>query len=179
MLDMGGSSFSISVLLIEDGIFETVHSITHSDVSGNKFDERFAEFLLTEYDRKNKTNLHDDARVMRRMRTACSKAKECLSTSSYTHIIVQNLHNDKDYENSVTKASFEKVNFDLFQLAIHLIEEALKQTCIRKEEVKHVVLAGGSTKIPKLSKMIEELLPESVIEKAIDQDHVVSFGCSK
>ncbi|XP_060065739.1 uncharacterized protein LOC132546059 [Ylistrum balloti] len=178
VLDMGGSSFKISVILVEDGIFETTYTATHSDVSGNKFDESLADFLIAKY-KKTKSSLHEDERIMRRMRTACCKAKECLSTSSYTNILIENLENDTDYKNTVTKANFEKVNFDRFLHTMELIERALKDAGVDKDDIELVVMAGGSAKLPKLAEMVAKAFPGRVLHGNIDPEDVVSFGCAK
>ncbi|XP_033731890.1 heat shock 70 kDa protein-like isoform X2 [Pecten maximus] len=177
VIDMGGSTFNLTILLIEDGIYEVVHTAAHSDVSGNKFDERLADFLINAHDKKNKTNLRDDARIMQRMRTACCKAKECLSSSSYTNILIENLQNDKDYKTSVTKPKFEELNMDLFHNAVKLVDGSLKNSHLSEEDIYVVVMVGGSTKIPKLVEMMTDRFQGRVLASSIDPEDVVSFGC--
>ncbi|XP_069120579.1 heat shock cognate 71 kDa protein-like isoform X1 [Argopecten irradians] len=114
---------------------------------------------------------------MRRMCAACCKAKECLSASSYTNILIENLHNDTDYKTSVRKAKFEELNMDLFNQSIKLIDETLKDANVSQEDIHVVVMAGGSTKIPKLSEILTKKFQEQVLPGTIDPEDIVSYGC--
>merc|ERR1712070_804864 len=150
IFDLGGGTFDVSLLTIEEGIFEVKATAGDTHLGGEDFDNRMVNHFVQEFKRKHKKDLSGNARSMRRLRTACERAKRTLSSSTQTAIEIDSLFEGVDFFSSITRARFEELCMDLFRGTIDPVEKVLKDAKMSKNEIHEVVLVGGSTRIPKV-----------------------------
>ncbi|KAF9203414.1 70-kilodalton heat shock protein [Haplosporangium sp. Z 27] len=153
IFDLGGGTFDVSLLTIEDGIFEVKATAGDTHLGGEDFDNRLVNHFVQEFKRKHKKDLSANPRALRRLRTACERAKRSLSSSAQTSIEIDSLFEGIDFYTSLTRARFEELNQDLFRNTMEPVEKVLRDSKIDKGLVDEIVLVGGSTRIPKIQKM--------------------------
>jgi len=155
IFDLGGGTFDVSILSIDEGIFEVkaTHGDTH--LGGEDFDNRLVDHFLKEFKRKTKKEITGNKRAVRRLRTACEKAKRTLSSSTQASIEIDSLFEGTDLYSSITKARFEELCSDLFRETMKPVEKALNDSKLEKKDIHDVVLVGGSTRIPKVKKLLQ------------------------
>merc|ERR1712017_46451 len=156
IFDLGGGTFDVSILSIDDGIFEvkSTHGDTH--LGGEDFDNRLVNHFVQEFKRKNKKDITGNQRSLRRMRTACERAKRNLSSSANAQIEIDSLFEGVDFYSSITRARFEDLCADLFRGTLDPVEKVLKDAKLDKDKIHDVVLVGGSTRIPKIKKLLQD-----------------------
>merc|ERR1712096_582544 len=156
IFDLGGGSFDVSILSIDDGIFEVkaTHGDTH--LGGEDFDNRLVNHFVQEFKRKNKKDISSNKRAVRRLRTACEKAKRTLSSSTQASIEIDSLFEGIDLYSNITRARFEELCNDLFKQTMEPVQKALTDSKIPKGEIHDVVLVGGSTRIPKVKQALQD-----------------------
>lgn len=178
IFDLGGGTFDVSVLSIEDGIFEvkSTHGDTH--LGGEDFDNRLVSHFCTEFKRKNKKDLSESKRALRRLRTACERAKRTLSASTQANIEIDSLMDGIDFYTSITRARFEELCADLFRSTLEPVEKALRDAKLDKGAVKEIVLVGGSTRIPKVQKLLQDFFNGKELNKSINPDEAVAYGAA-
>merc|ERR1711955_102849 len=152
IFDLGGGTFDVSILSIDDGIFEVkaTHGDTH--LGGEDFDNRLVDHFVKEFLRKNKKDIKGNKRAVRRLRTACEKAKRTLSSSTQASIEIDSLFEGIDFYTSISRARFEELCSDLFRGTLEPVEKSLRDARIDKNGIHDIVLVGGSTRIPKIQK---------------------------
>merc|ERR1712126_730134 len=148
IFDLGGGTFDVSVLTIEDGIFEVKSTAGDTHLGGEDFDNRMVNHFVQEFKRKHKKDLSSNKRSLRRLRTACERAKRTLSSSTQANIEIDSLYEGIDFYTSVTRARFEELNSDLFRGTLEPVEKSLRDAKVDKAQVHDIVLVGGSTRIP-------------------------------
>jgi len=179
IFDLGGGTFDVSLLTIEDGIFEVKATAGDTHLGGEDFDNRMVEWCMNEFKRKNKNaDLSTNERAKRRLRTACERAKRTLSTATQAFIEIDSLHEGIDFQVTVTRARFEELNMDYFKKTIAPVEKVLKDAKMAKEDVNEVVLVGGSTRIPKVVQLLKEFFNGKEPCKSINPDEAVAFGAT-
>merc|ERR1711971_1067357 len=156
IFDLGGGTFDVSLLTIEEGIFEVKSTAGDTHLGGEDFDNRLVNHFSNEFKRKHKKDLSTNARALRRLRTACELAKRTLSSSAQTSIEIDSLFEGIDFYTSITRARFEDLCMDYFKKCMAPVEKVLRDAKISKSEVDEVVLVGGSTRIPKIQSMLAE-----------------------
>ena len=178
IFDLGGGTFDVSVLAIEEGIFEvkSTHGDTH--LGGEDFDMRMVNFFVSEFKKKNKKDLTGNKRAMRRLRTACERAKRTLSASTEASIEIDSLFEGIDFYTTITRAKFEDLNSDLFRSTMEPVEKALKDSGISKSNINEIVLVGGSTRIPKIQTLIKDFFNSKEPNKSINPDEAVAYGAA-
>lgn len=176
IFDLGGGTFDVSLLTIEDGIFEVKSTAGDTHLGGEDFDSRMLKHFIDEFKRKQKSDLSGNARAVRRLRTACEKAKRTLSSSSSASIEIDALFDGKDFYSSITRARFEELCGDLFRGCLDPVERVLRDAKIDKSAVDDIVLVGGSTRIPKVQKLLSEFFNGKELCKSINQDEAVAYG---
>ncbi len=149
IFDLGGGTFDVSLLTIEEGIFEVKATAGDTHLGGEDFDNRLVNHFVQEFKRKNKKDLTTNARALRRLRTACERAKRTLSSAAQTTIEIDSLFEGIDFYTSITRARFEELCGDLFSHTIEPVEKVLRDSKIDKGSVHEIVLVGGSTRIPR------------------------------
>jgi len=178
IFDLGGGTFDVSLLTIEDGIFEVKATAGDTHLGGEDFDNRLVNHFVQEFKRKYKKDLTSNARALRRLRTACERAKRTLSSSAQTSIEIDSLYEGIDFYTSITRARFEELCQDLFRSTMEPVERVLRDSKIDKSSVHEIVLVGGSTRIPKVQKMVSDFFNGKEPNKSINPDEAVAYGAA-
>merc|ERR1719264_773432 len=178
IFDLGGGTFDVSILTIEDGIFEVKSTAGDTHLGGEDFDNRLVDHFIKEFLRKHKKDLSGNKRAVRRLRTACERAKRTLSASSQASIEIDSLFEGIDFYTSVTRARFEELNADLFRGTMEPVERALRDAKFDKSDIHEIVLVGGSTRIPKIQKLLQDLFNGKELNKSINPDEAVAYGAA-
>jgi heat shock 70kDa protein 1/6/8 len=178
IFDLGGGTFDVSLLTIEDGVFEVRATAGDTHLGGEDFDHRLVEHFMREFKRKHRKDISSSARSVRRMRTACERAKRTLSTSTSATIEIDSLFEGIDFNSSITRARFEDLCGDYFRGCIDPVDKVLKDAGMSKGDVNEVVLVGGSTRIPKIQDMIKSYFNGKEPCKSINPDEAVAYGAA-
>ncbi len=156
IFDLGGGTFDVSLLTIEDGLFVVKATAGDTHLGGEDFDNRMVNHFVQEFKRKHGKDISNNPRALRRLRTACERAKRALSASAQTSIDIDSLYDGQDFYTTLTRARFEELNADLFRSTIAPVEKVLRDARLDKGKVDEVVLVGGSTRIPKIQQLVSE-----------------------
>ncbi|KAK4295027.1 hypothetical protein Pmani_032385 [Petrolisthes manimaculis] len=178
IFDLGGGTFDVSVLTIEDGIFEVKSTAGDTHLGGEDFDNRMVNFFVQEFKRKYKKDLAGNKRALRRLRTACERAKRTLSSSTQASIEIDSLFEGNDFYTSVTRARFEELCSDLFRGTLEPVEKSLRDAKMDKAQIHDIVLVGGSTRIPKIQKLLQDFFNGKELNKSINPDEAVAYGAA-
>eukprot|EP00914_Ancora_sagittata_P031089 GHVO01062889.1.p1 GENE.GHVO01062889.1~~GHVO01062889.1.p1 ORF type:complete len:651 (-),score=177.56 GHVO01062889.1:313-2265(-) len=178
IFDLGGGTFDVSVLTIEDGIFEVKSTSGDTHLGGEDFDNRLVNHFIGEFKRKHKKDISGNKRSVRRLRTACERAKRTLSSSTTASIEIDSLFEGVDFYTSITKARFEDLCADLFRETLVPVEKALRDARMDKASIHDIVLVGGSTRIPKIQKLLQDFFNEKELNKSINPDEAVAYGAA-
>ena len=178
IFDLGGGTFDVSLLTIEDGIFEVKATAGDTHLGGEDFDNRLVNFFVQEFKRKHKKDLSTNARALRRLRTACERAKRTLSSAAQTTIEIDSLFEGVDFYTSITRARFEELCQDLFRSTLEPVEKVLRDSKIDKSNVHEIVLVGGSTRIPRIIKLVSDFFNGKEPNKSINPDEAVAYGAA-
>ncbi|UZJ57446.1 hypothetical protein CBS101457_006766 [Exobasidium rhododendri] len=178
IFDLGGGTFDVSLLTIEEGIFEVKATAGDTHLGGEDFDNRLVNFFVQEFKRKNKKDLSSNARALRRLRTACERAKRTLSSAAQTTIEIDSLFEGIDFYTSLSRARFEELCGDLFTHTIEPVEKVLRDSKIDKGSVNEIVLVGGSTRIPRVQKLLRDFFNGREPNKSINPDEAVAYGAA-
>ena len=176
IFDLGGGTFDVSVLTIEDGIFEVKSTSGDTHLGGEDFDNRMVNHFVQEFKRKHKKDISDNKRAVRRLRTACERAKRTLSSSTQASIEIDSLYEGVDFYTSITRARFEELNADLFRGTLEPVEKSLRDAKLDKGAIHDIVLVGGSTRIPKIQKLLQDFFNGKELNKSINPDEAVAYG---
>lgn len=175
---MGGGTFDVTLLTIEDGIFEVKATAGDTHLGGEDFDNRLVDFCVQEFQRKHKVNLRDNMKALRRLRTYCERAKRTLSSSQQTTIEIDSLADGEDFSLTLTRSKFEELNFDYFKDTLNPVEKVLKDSGIAKSDVHEIVMVGGSTRIPKINELMKNFFNGKEPCKSINPDEAVAYGAA-
>jgi heat shock protein 1/8 len=178
IFDLGGGTFDVSLLNIEGGIFEVKATAGDTHLGGEDFDARLLQHLSQEFKRKHKKDISDNPRALRRLRTACERAKRTLSSTAQTAIEIDSLYEGIDFYTSITRARFEELNADLFKKCMEPVEKVIRDAKMDKSRVQEVVLVGGSTRIPKIQQMLSDYFNGKELNKSINPDEAVAYGAA-
>ncbi|KAI3359822.1 hypothetical protein L3Q82_013831, partial [Scortum barcoo] len=178
IFDLGGGTFDVSILTIEDGIFEVKSTAGDTHLGGEDFDNRMVNHFVEEFKRKHKKDISQNKRALRRLRTACERAKRTLSSSSQASIEIDSLFEGIDFYTSITRARFEELCSDLFRGTLEPVEKALRDAKLDKAQIHDVVLVGGSTRIPKIQKLLQDFFNGRELNKSINPDEAVAYGAA-
>ena len=178
IFDLGGGTFDVSLLTIEDGIFEVLATAGNTHLGGEDFDNRLVEFFVTELKRKQKLDITGNARALRRLRTACERAKRTLSSGTQAFLEIDGLADGQDFSSTITRARFEDINMDYFNKCMEPVEKVLKDAKVSKGNVDRIVLVGGSTRIPKIQELLRKYFNNKELCKEINPDEAVAYGAT-
>ncbi|KAL1335255.1 hypothetical protein HN51_064182 [Arachis hypogaea] len=178
IFDLGGGTFDVSLLTIEEGIFEVKATAGDTHLGGEDFDNRMVNHFVAEFKRKNKKDISGNPRALRRLRTACERAKRTLSSTAQTTIEIDSLYEGIDFYATITRARFEELNMDLFRKCMEPVEKCLRDAKIDKSQVHEVVLVGGSTRIPKVQQLLQDFFNGKELCKSINPDEAVAYGAA-
>merc|ERR1712121_232249 len=178
IFDLGGGTFDVSILSIEDGIFEVKSTAGDTHLGGEDFDNRLVNHFIQEFKRKHKKDISGSKRAVRRLRTACERAKRTLSSSTQAAIEIDSLFEGVDFYTSITRARFEELCSDLFRGTLDPVEKSLRDAKFSKDKIHEIVLVGGSTRIPKIQKLLVDFFNGKELNKSINPDEAVAYGAA-
>jgi len=178
IFDLGGGTFDVSILTIEEGIFEVKSTAGDTHLGGEDFDNRMVDHFVNEFKRKHKKDIKGNKRALRRLRTACERAKRTLSASAQASIEIDSLFEGIDFYTSITRARFEELCSDLFKGTLEPVEKAMRDAKIDKSSIHDIVLVGGSTRIPKIQKLLQDFFNGKELNKSINPDEAVAYGAA-
>jgi len=178
IFDLGGGTFDVSILTIEEGIFEVKSTAGDTHLGGEDFDNRMVDHFVNEFKRKHKKDMKGNKRALRRLRTACERAKRTLSASAQANIEIDSLFEGIDFYTSITRARFEELCSDLFKGTLEPVEKAMRDAKMDKSSVHDIVLVGGSTRIPKVQKLLQDFFNGKELNKSINPDEAVAYGAA-
>ena len=178
IFDLGGGTFDVSILSIDDGIFEVKATAGDTHLGGEDFDNRMVEHFVQEFKRKHKKDISGNKRALRRLRTACERAKRTLSSAAQANIEIDSLFEGMDFYTSITRARFEELCSDLFKGTLDPVEKALRDSKLDKSSIDEIVLVGGSTRIPKVQKLLQDFFNGKELNKSINPDEAVAYGAA-
>ena len=178
IFDLGGGTFDVSLLSIDDGIFEVKATAGDTHLGGEDFDNILMKYFIDEFKRKNKIDITGNKRSLRRLKTACERAKRTLSSAATASIELESLCEGIDFFTSISKARFESLCMNLFQKCINPVSRVLQDAGISKSNVHEVVLVGGSTRIPKIQELLSQFFNGKELNKGINPDEAVAYGAA-
>lgn len=179
IFDLGGGTFDVSILTIDEGsLFEVRATAGDTHLGGEDFDNRLVSHLAEEFKRKYKKDLRGNARALRRLRTAAERAKRTLSSSTEANIEIDALYEGIDFYTKVSRARFEELCADLFRGTLHPVEKCLQDAKLDKGAIHDVVLVGGSTRIPKIQSLLQNFFNGKPLNMSINPDEAVAYGAA-
>ncbi|KAJ5093458.1 Heat shock protein 70 family [Penicillium angulare] len=176
--DLGGGTFDVSLLSIDNGVFEVLATAGDTHLGGEDFDHRVMDHFTKLYNKKNSVDVTKDLKAMGKLKREVEKAKRTLSSQMSTRIEIEAFHNGEDFSETLTRAKFEELNIDLFKKTLKPVEQVLKDAKVKKADVDDIVLVGGSTRIPKVQALLEEYFGGKKASKGINPDEAVAFGAA-
>jgi heat shock protein 1/8 len=178
IFDLGGGTFDVSLLSLDDGVFEVRATAGDTHLGGEDFDTILVEYCATEFKRKTKLDISSNPRALRRLRTACERAKRILSTATQTTVEVDGLHESQDLNVTLTRAKFESLCDSLFQKCITPVDQVLRDAKISKEQVHEVVMVGGSSRIPRVRELLTNYFNGKKLNDTVNPDEAVAYGAA-
>ncbi|KAF4464608.1 glucose-regulated 78 of hsp70 family [Fusarium albosuccineum] len=176
--DLGGGTFDVSLLSIDDGIFEVLATAGDTHLGGEDFDQRVINHFAKLYNKKNSVDITKDLKAMGKLKREAEKAKRTLSSQMSTRIEIEAFFEGNDFSETLTRAKFEELNMDLFKKTMKPVEQVLKDAKLKKTDIDDIVLVGGSTRIPKVVSLLEEAFNGKKASKGINPDEAVAFGAA-
>ena len=176
--DLGGGTFDVSLLHIQGGVFTVKATAGDTHLGGQDFDTTLLEHFKKEFQRKTKKDISKDPRALRRLRTACERAKRTLSNGTQATVEIDSLFEGEDFNSNITRARFEELNAKVFSGTLQPVEQVLKDASLDKGKVDEIVLVGGSTRIPRIQKLLSEFFNGKKLEKSINPDEAVAYGAA-
>ncbi len=178
IVDCGGGTHDLSILTIDDGVFEVKATGGDTHLGGEDFDCAIVEWVAEEFKRKTKLDVHDSPRALRRLRTACERAKRTLSTSSQAAIEVDSLMDGCDLNIIITRAKFEQLCEGVFKKVIAPLDQLLRDAKLSKDQIHEIVMVGGSTRIPKIREMVSNYFNGKKLNDSVHPDEAVAYGAA-
>ena len=178
IFDCGGGTFDVSVLSIDNGVFEVKSTAGDNHLGGEDFDNRLVAHFANEFKRKYNKDLFTNPKSISRLRTACERAKRTLSAAAQASIEIDSLFEGQDFYTTITRSRFEELCGDLFRSTLDPVERALRDAKLDKSDISEVVLVGGSTRIPKIQKLLSDYFGGKELNKSINPDEAVAYGAA-
>ena len=176
--DLGGGTFDVTIMTIEDGIFEVKSTAGDTHLGGEDFDRRLMEHFMQDFKKKHKKDLSENKKAVRRLQTACEQAKKTLSSSTTATVEIDSLFEGIDYNSVISRARFEDICGDLFKKTFDPVDKVLKDAKISKSQIHEIVLVGGSTRIPKIQSQLSDYFNGKELCKGINPDEAVAYGAA-
>merc|ERR1712107_488106 len=178
VFDLGGGTFDVSLLTIDNGVFEVVATNGDTHLGGEDFDQRVMDHFIKLFKKKTGKDLRKDDRAVQKLRREVEKAKRALSSAHTTKVEVEALFEGQDFSETLTRAKFEELNMDLFRSTMKPVKKVLEDGSMSKKEVDEIILVGGSTRIPKVQQLIKEFFNGKEPSKGVNPDEAVAFGAA-
>ena len=176
--DLGGGTFDVTIMSIEDGIFEVKSTAGDTHLGGEDFDRRLMEHFMQDFKKKHKKDISENKKSVRRLQTACEQAKKTLSSSTTATLEIDSLFEGIDYNSVISRARFEDICSDLFKKTFDPVDKVLKDAKISKSQIHEIVLVGGSTRIPKIQSQLSDYFNGKELCKGINPDEAVAYGAA-
>lgn len=178
IFDLGGGTFDVSVLSLDDGVFEVKATAGDTHLGGEDFDVKLMEYFRKEFKKKSKIDITENKRAMRRLRTACENAKRTLSSSEKANVEIDSLCDGVDFNSSITRARFEDLCSEYFKKCLLPVENVLKDSGMSKKDIDEIVMVGGSTRIPKIQALIKQFFNGKEPCRKVNPDEAVAYGAA-
>merc|ERR1712180_469953 len=178
VFDLGGGTFDVSLLTIDNGVFEVVSTNGDTHLGGEDFDQRVIDYFIKLYKKKKGKDIRKDNRAVQKLRREVEKAKRTLSTAHQARIEVESLLDGEDFSETLTRARFEELNNDLFRSTLKPVEQVLQDSGLKKDEIHEIVLVGGSTRIPKVQALVKDYFNKKEPSRGINPDEAVAYGAA-
>ena len=176
--DLGGGTFDVSILTIDEGVFEVLATNGDTHLGGEDFDQRLMQHFLKLIKKKHSVDLSDNQRAIAKLRREMEKAKRSLSTQHQVKVEIESLWDGEDFSETLTRAKFEELNIDLFRKTLTPLANVLKDSGLKKTDIDEIVLVGGSTRIPKVQELIKDFFNGKEPNRGINPDEAVAFGAA-
>jgi L1 cell adhesion molecule like protein len=176
--DLGGGTFDVSLLNIDEGVFEVKATAGDTHLGGEDFDRKLMEYFITDFKKKYKKDISGNKKSLRKLQTACENAKKTLSSNTIANVEIDSIYDGIDYSTSISRAKFESLCSDLFKKTFEPVENVLNDANISKEEIDEIVLVGGSTRIPKIQEQLTKFFNGKQLNKSINPDEAVAYGAA-
>jgi len=176
--DLGGGTFDVSILTIDDGVFEVLATNGDTHLGGEDFDQRVMDHFIKVIKKKNKVDVSKDKRALAKLRREIEKAKRSLSSVHQVKVEIESLVDGEDFSETLTRARFEELNNDLFKKTLKPVQMVLKDSGLKKPEIHEIVMVGGSTRIPKVQQLIKDFFNGKEPNRGINPDEAVAYGAS-
>ena len=171
-------TFDVSLLNIDDGVFEVIATSGDCHLGGEDIDNRLVQHFIQEFKRKNRKDLSGNARAVKRLKVACERLKRTLSNSTQGQIELESLYEGIDFFSSMSRARFEELNADIFRKTLDPVEKVMRDSKKSKAEINDIVLVGGSTRIPKIQQLLSDYFNGKELSKGINPDEAVAYGAA-
>ncbi|XP_075677822.1 LOW QUALITY PROTEIN: endoplasmic reticulum chaperone BiP-like [Dermatophagoides pteronyssinus] len=178
VFDLGGGTFDVSLLTIDNGVFEVVATNGDTHLGGEDFDQRVMEHFIKLYKKKNGKDIRSDNRAVQKLRREVEKAKRTLSSAHQARIEIESLFEGEDFSEVLTRAKFEELNMDLFRSTLKPVQKVLEDADLQKKDIDEIVLVGGSTRIPKIQQLVKEFFNGKEPTRGINPDEAVAYGAA-
>lgn len=178
IFDCGGGTHDLSVLTIDDGVFEVIATAGDTHLGGEDFDNSLVEYCASEFQKKTKLDIRGNARALRRLRTACERAKRSLSSSTQTVVEVDSLHEGEDLNVTLTRAKFEQMCDALFRRTVSPLDQLLRDAKMSKTDIHEIVMVGGSTRVPRIRQLVSEYFGGKKLNDSVNPDEAVAYGAA-
>jgi endoplasmic reticulum chaperone BiP len=173
---LGGGTFDVSLLTIDNGVFEVLATNGDTHLGGEDFDQRVMEYFIKLYKKKTGKDIRKDHRAVQKLRREVEKAKRALSVQHQVRVEVESLFDGEDFSETLTRAKFEELNMDLFRGTLKPVQKVLEDADLKKEDIHEIVLVGGSTRIPKVQQLLKEFFNGKEPSRGINPDEAVAYG---
>ncbi|KXZ42737.1 hypothetical protein GPECTOR_121g437 [Gonium pectorale] len=178
VFDLGGGTFDVSILTIDNGVFEVMSTNGDTHLGGEDFDQRVMEYFIKLIKKKYKKDVSGDARALQKLRREAERAKRALSSQHQVRVEIEALYEGVDLSEPLTRARFEELNMDLFKKTMGPVKKAMDDANLKKSEINEIVLVGGSTRIPKVQELLKEFFEGKEPNKGVNPDEAVAYGAA-
>merc|ERR1711908_264496 len=176
--DLGGGTFDVSLLTIDNGVFEVVATNGDTHLGGEDFDQRVMQHFIKIFEKKHKKDMTKDKRSMQKLRREVEEAKRALSSTHQAKVEIEAIFDGVDLSETLTRARFEEINNDLFKNTLGPVKQVMEDSGLKKTQIDEIVLVGGSTRIPKIQQLIKDFFNGKEPNRGINPDEAVAFGAA-
>merc|ERR1719230_1125190 len=176
--DLGGGTFDVSLLTIDNGVFEVVATNGDTHLGGEDFDQRVMQHFIKIFQKKNSKDMTKDKRALQKLRREVEKAKRALSSTHQARVEIEALFDGVDFSETLTRARFEEINNDLFKNTLGPVKQVMEDSGLKKTQIDEIVLVGGSTRIPKIQQLIKDFFNGKEPNRGINPDEAVAYGAA-
>ncbi|EOA39851.1 hypothetical protein CARUB_v10008520mg [Capsella rubella] len=176
--DLGGGTFDVSILTIDNGVFEVLSTSGDTHLGGEDFDHRVMDYFIKLVKKKYNKDISKDHKALGKLRRECERAKRALSNQHQVRVEIESLFDGVDFSEPLTKARFEELNMDLFKKTLEPVKKALKDAGLKKSDIDEIVLVGGSTRIPKVQQLLKDFFDGKEPNKGTNPDEAVAYGAA-